>query len=131
MDELQKSRFLALYSMVLADGIVEANELDALYRIGRESYHLTPEEINKYIVSAGSSFVAPDSMEGRITILYEMSEIAWADGTIDPSEKSLLLRYVKRLGFKDENADEIADYMLKQVEDKVSKEEVINSIINA
>ena len=74
MDEILKSRFLSLYCMVMADGVVEAKELETLYRIGRENYHLTAEEINKNVVSAGTSFVAPDKMEDRLSILYEMAE---------------------------------------------------------
>lgn len=117
--------------MVMADGVIEAKELETLYRIGRDCYHLTPEEINRNVVSAGTSFVAPDRMEDRITILYEMAEIAWADGVIDNTEKSLLSRYAIRLGFKEENADGIAEFMLQQVKDGISKEIVVQQIVNA
>lgn len=116
--------------MVIADGVVEAKELEALYRIGLETYKLTPDEINKYVVSAGSSFIMPDKMEDRVSILYEMAEIAWADGVIDKTEKDLLSRYAIRLGFKDENADDIAEFMLQQVKAGISKDDVINSILN-
>ena len=131
MEELLKSRFLSLYCMVMADGVVEAKELEILYRIGRENYHLTPEEINKNVISAGTSFVAPEKIDDCISILYEMAEIAWADGEIDVAEKSLLSRYAVRLGFKEENADDIADFMLQQVHEGVSKTDVIKQIMNA
>lgn len=126
MTDLLKSRFLSLYCMVMADGIVAAKELETLYRIGRESYQLSPLEINEAVVSAGSSYVVPESVEDKISILYEMSEIAWSDGEIDVTEKNLLKKYAVRLGFKEENASSIADYMLKAVEEEVS----INSIIS-
>lgn len=131
MEELSKSRFLSLYCMVMADGVVEAKELETLYRIGRENYHLTPEEINKNVVTAGTSFVAPDKMEERISILYEMAEIAWADEEIDDTEKSLLARYAVRLGFKEENAADISDFMLQQVHEGVGQDEVIRQIMDA
>lgn len=116
--------------MVMADGIVEATELETLYRIGRENYNLTPEEINKNVVSAGTSFIVPDKMEDKISILYEMAEIAWADGEIDETEKSLLARYAVRVGFKEENAGDIAEFMLQKVSEGVSKKEVVNQILN-
>ena len=131
MEEILKSRFLSLYCMVMADGVVEAKELETLYRIGRENYHLTPEEINKNVVSAGTSYVAPSKIEDRISILYEMAEIAWSDGEIDETEKSLLVKYAVRLGFKEENAEGIAEFMLQQVKDGVLQTEVINQILNA
>lgn len=36
MEELLKSRFLSLYCMVMADGVIEAKELETLYRIGQQ-----------------------------------------------------------------------------------------------
>jgi uncharacterized tellurite resistance protein B-like protein len=117
--------------MVMADGVVEAKELETLYRIGMENYHLSSEEINQTVVSAGTSFVAPDKIEERIEILYEMAEIAWADGAIDDTERSIITRYVVRLGFKEENAQNIMEYMLQQVRDHIGKEETIREIMNA
>lgn len=117
--------------MVMADGVVEAKELETLYRIGRENYHLSPEEIDQTVVSAGTSFVVTDKIEDRISILYQMAEIAWADGEIDDTEKSLLVRYAVRLGFKEENAEDIANFMLKQVKEGISQEQVITMIKNS
>ena len=131
MDDIMKSRFLSLYCMVMADGVVEAKELETLYRIGRDNYHLTPEEINKNVVTAGTSYVAPEKMEDRISILYEMAEIAWSDSDIYDTEKSLLARYAIRLGFKEENAEDIAEYMIQQIKEGVSQKDVIDHILNA
>lgn len=131
MEELLKSRFLSLYCMVMADGVVDAKELEVLYRIGRENYGLASEEINAAVVSSGTSFVAPTKLEDRVSILYEMAEIAWADGEIEPAERSLLIKYAVRLGFLEENAEGIADFMLQQVKENVSEEDAIAAIVNA
>ena len=131
MNEKLKSHFLSLYSMIMADGIVAAKELETLYRIGRENYHLTPDEINQYIVSVVTSFIVPESVEERIRILYELSEIAWADGEVDLTEKNLLHRYAVRLGFLEENAENIATFLLEQVKNGVSFKDVVKEITNA
>jgi len=128
---LQKSNFLRLYCMVMADGVVEAKELETLYRIGRKNYNLTPEEINKCVISSGTTFVPPSKSEDCIGILYEMAEIAWADGNIDTTERELLSRYAVRFGYKEENAKDIADFLLSQVKAGVSKLDVVNQITNA
>lgn len=130
MEELLKSRFLSLYCMVMADGIVDAKELGVLYRIGRENYHISAEDINKAVTSAGTSFVAPEKITDRIGILYEMAEIAWADGKIDEMEKSLLSRYAVRLGFKKENATDIADFILEEVKKGTRLEQIIDAVDN-
>ncbi len=117
--------------MVMADGVVEAKELETLYRIGRNNYNLSPEEINECIISSGTTFVPPAKSEDCIGILYEMAEVAWADGNIDTTEIDLLSRYAVRFGYKEENAKDIADFLLSQVKDGVSKSDVIKQIINA
>lgn len=130
MEETLKAHFLRLYHMVISDGIVESKELEVLYRIGQENYQLSPEDITRYISSVGTSYTAKDDVETQITILYEMAEIAWADGVIDEAEKSLLARYAIRFGFEKENAEAIADFMFEQIKNGTSKESVINQILN-
>lgn len=44
MDERQKSHFLSLYCMILADGIIDAKEMETLYEIASRNYGLTPED---------------------------------------------------------------------------------------
>lgn len=117
--------------MVMADGVVEAKELESLYRIGRENYNLSSEEINKCVISSGSTFIPPTNSEDCISILYEMAEVAWADGKIDNTEIDLLARYAVRFGYKEENAKDIANFLLSQVKNGVCKSDVINQIINA
>lgn len=116
--------------MVMADGIVEAKELETLYRIGKENYELSEEEVNEAIVSSGTSFVVPTNIEEKISILYEMSEIAWADGDIDDSERNLLQKYAIRMGFKEENSKEIATFMLEQVKVGTSLDTILSELKN-
>lgn len=121
---------MGLYCMVLADGIVAAPELEMLYRIGIEQYGVRPEEINEALIERGSSFVVPDSLEERLLLIYNLSRIAWADGELDDSEKSLLTKYVLRMGFEKDNVDFIVKYMLDSVESGKSFEKVLEEILS-
>jgi len=102
MKEEQKARFLSLYCMVLADGVVDVKELEVLYRIGRENYELTPEEINTMIVGAGTSVPSFETLNDKLELLYQMAEIAWADGKIENTERNLMTKYATRFGFIEE-----------------------------
>lgn len=93
MDLSLKSQFLSLYHMILADGIIDARELETLYKIGIEQYHLTQEEITAVVRDAGSSFILPTTLQGKVQFLYNLAMIALADGTVDPEEKALLNKY--------------------------------------
>lgn len=128
MDKLLQSHFLGLYCMVLADGIIEAPELETLYRIGTENYGLSPEEINQAIREAGTSFIEPQSMKDKIQFLHDMCRIALADNVIDDSELALLRKYIIKMGFLPENADEITSFMIESVRSGKSVTEILNLI---
>lgn len=123
-DQLQ-SQFLALYCMVVADGIIDVKELEALYRIGEEQYGLSSQEINQAVLSGGTSFVVPESVEAKIRFLFNLATIAMADGNLDSTEKTLLQKYIVRVGFMPENSEEIGDFFVDCVREGKSIEETI------
>lgn len=126
--EDKKYQFLALYSMVLADGEITWEELSTLCRIGKECYGLTDERISSTVRETATSYVLPTTLDEKVRLLYHLSEIAWADGVIDAQEKTLLADFARKMDFKEDNIDGIVDYMLSQVEKKVPLEKVISDI---
>lgn len=130
MDLSLKSQFLSLYHMILADGIIDARELETLYKIGIEQYHLTQEEITAVVRDAGSSFILPTTLQGKVQFLYNLAMIALADGTVDPEEKALLNKYITRMGFEDANADGIAESLFESIRNDKSFDEIMSMINN-
>lgn len=128
MNQKQKAHFLDLYCMVLADGVVHPKELETLYRIGTETYGLTTEEIAKNVVSAGKTGVVPQLPEEKISLLYEMSLIAYADGEIDETERNMLRRYALHYGIGQEQVDELVEFLLEKAKENASEEDVINAL---
>ena len=128
MDAKTKSRFTALYCMILADGIIDAREMETLYRIGRETYGIPAEEINQAIRESGTSFLIPETLNEKVSFLYHLAEIALADDDLDDSEITLLRKYALRMGFLEENANEITDWLLEQARQKKTLEQVLNEI---
>lgn len=128
MDTKLQLHFLSLYCMIIADGIVDPKELETIYRIGRENYGLSEEEINKAVVGAGTTYVIPESTEERIRILYEMAIIAWADGKIEDSEHKMLRDYALRYGIVEESVVAFVDFLLEKAQKNISAEEIINEL---
>ena len=128
IDTKLRLHFLNLYCMVIADGIVDPKELETIYRIGRESYGLSEEEINKAVVGAGTTYVIPDSPEERMRILYEMAIIAWADGKIEDSERKMLHDYALRYGVVEDSVMAFVDYLLEKADNNISVEDIINEL---
>lgn len=113
--------------MIVADGDVAITELDELYRIAREHYGLTQEEINAAILSGGSAFYIPEQDEEKIKYLYDLALIAAADG-IEDSELLLLKKYALKFGFLEENIDELVNVLLDYAQKKIPVQELLNSI---
>ena len=130
-NEETKARFLGLYCMILADGVIDTRELETLYRIGTESYGLKPEEITNSIKDAGTSFIFPKDFKEKIRFLYELSQIAWADGIIEDSELNLIKSYAVRMGFEEQNSSDITEYLLSKAKDNTPFDDVISEILTA
>lgn len=130
IDKKLQLHFLNLYCMVIADGIVDPKEMETIYRIGRENYGLSEEEINKAIVDTGTTYAIPESSEERVRILYEMAIIAWADGKIEDSERKMLRDYALRYGVVENSVTDFVDYLLKKAHCNVSEEDIIKELTN-
>lgn len=125
MDLTLKSHFLNLYCMVVADGEISPTEKAVLYRIGKEQYGVTEEEIDKMIYADEILFYAPETEEDKILYLYDLALVAWADGKITDDEKYLLNTYAKKFGVLDEPREELIKLLLEKAQQKVSHEELL------
>lgn len=125
MEEKLKSHFLSLYCMIVADGDVAISELDKMYKIARENYGLSQDEINAAILSGGSAFYIPDKNEDKIRYLYDLALIASADG-IEESEVLLLKNYALKFGFLKENVDKLTEILL----DFAMRNEPVENLLN-
>lgn len=126
--ETNKLKFLDLYSMVMADGIAHPKELETLYRIGTDKYGLTSEEMNEAVKASGVYNIIPELPEERISLLYELAIIAWADGEIEDTEKQMLRRYANRYGVRDDRIDELIEYLLDKAKGNIPESDVINEL---
>lgn len=131
IDELAKSRFLALYCMVLADGVIDRRELETLYKIGITEYGLSTTDISEAIKSAGTSFILPTHIEDKISLLFQMAQIIVSDNEVDETEKTLFERYALRMGFEKENIDGIREFLIGEAIKGTSQTNVIEQILNS
>lgn len=127
--EETKARFLGLYCMVLADGVIDTRELETLYRIGTETYGIKPEVITASIKDAGSSFIFPKKFEDKVRFLYELAQIAWADGVLEEAEVALIKSYAIRMGFEKQYSDGISDYLLSKAKASTPFNSIIHEIL--
>jgi uncharacterized tellurite resistance protein B-like protein len=131
MNAKSKKLFLGLYQMILSDTEVHPKELELLYQIGKE-HGILEEDIQKMLFSS-NSLISPEELndDEKIEYLYNLARVAWADGKLEEKEIETLQNASKRLGFAEENAEEIATFLLEQAHDNKFFEEVLETIKNS
>lgn len=126
--ESQKSHFLNLYHIALCDMQIEPVELEKLYLIGM-ARGVTTQEIDVIVLHPDRvKFIVPESVEQKIEYLFELAQMAWSDGKIDPNEKSTLDLFCSKFGFEQENISTITQFILDQVEKKAKLSDVLSIV---
>jgi uncharacterized tellurite resistance protein B-like protein len=128
MDEKLKSHFLNLYCMTVADGNVSPKELEQMYKIGLDYYKLTPEEIDKTIISGDIVFYKPETEEEKVLYLYDLALIACANDVVDEEEKLLLKRYAIKFDVALSQVDTLIEFLLQNAKEKLSHEELLKQL---
>jgi len=130
MNENLKKLFLELYQMILSDSEVHPKELELLYQLGKDK-GISEQEIQAAVFSPNNLFSSESLTDDeKITYLYNMAQIAWADGKLDDKEKETLYNTSKRLGFTEKYIVEISNFLLLQAENNKTIDEVLLTIKN-
>jgi len=128
ISENLKSHFLRLYSMAFTDDNFHPLELKMLYNFAKER-GVSKDKLDELLLNPiEASAKIPENLDEKITYLYQLSEMIWADGKVDDNERSTLNKYVKLFKFKEENADELTEYLLSAVENKISLANVLKEL---
>ena len=123
-----KSHFLNLYHMAVADSNADVRELEMLYRIG-EAKGVTRTEIDTLLLQPNQAGISqPQTVIEKIDCLYDLSLIAWADGSVDPQERRALELFCSRFGFKDENISQLCDFLLEEASKNTPKQQLLHTV---
>lgn len=127
MNDALKWHFFNLYCMALSDNEFDFTERQMLYQIGVK-HGIAPEQINEFVLTANLKPIVPETMSSKVEYLYELTQMAWADGHIAIEEKRAIKKCVVHYGFLEENADGIVDYFIESVKTNKTQEELLNEI---
>lgn len=120
-----RSHFINLYSMMMADLEVSPLERAELYRIGKDEFGLSSEELDNLVISDEILFFMPENETNKILYLYDMALMAWADGKIVDDEKELLKKTMKKFGIIDSEVDSLAEFLLTKAQEKLTHEQLL------
>ena len=123
VDDALKWHFFNLYCMALSDTNFDPREAELLYKIGLE-HGLSKSAIDEIVVTSGLRPVIPQTLEDKVSYLYDLTRMAWADGVIEDEERMVLRKYIIRFGFENDNANNIVDYLLDCVKNGKTIEQI-------
>ncbi|MBQ6208184.1 MAG: hypothetical protein IJK42_00205 [Prevotella sp.] len=127
IDDSLKWHFFNMYCMALSDTDFDPKEAELLYKIGLE-HGLDKNVIDEIVVTSGLRPEIPITMEEKVSYLYDLTRMAWADGKIEGEEQLVLQKNILRFGFKDENKEQIMSYLIESVRNAKSLDQIINEI---
>lgn len=123
-----KAHFLNLYHMAISDSNADMKELELLYQIG-EARGISRIEIDELLLAPNQvGFTQPQTVLEKIDCLYDLSLIAWADGSVDPNERKALELFCTRFGFKDENITQICEFLLDEASRNTPKKQILQTV---
>ena len=113
--------------MAFSDDNFDVLEMQMLYKFARER-GVEKEQLDNLLLQPSHETTIPETLENRIEFLYDLALMIWADNVATIDEVNTLKKYCLKFGFLQENIDELADFLLKNAKENVSKIEVLNSI---
>lgn len=129
--EQVRRQLINMYLLAMADGVFDEKEQLCLVERATES-GLDLEELFDIIKEANNftTTTPPEPFEEKIKDLYDLAQIIWSDGEVKPQEKNMLISFIQRYGFIEENSEDIANYLLEEARKGSCFHAIINAIKN-
>ncbi|NPA42748.1 MAG: hypothetical protein GXO27_01805 [Chlorobi bacterium] len=118
------SLLATLIKLSEADGHIDENEWKIIEKVA-DNFGFLDKDALKYLKKNYHQYSLdpPFSLDDRIEQLYELWELAFADGKLDDKELRILHRVIISLGFPVNKAEEVFNASLEAFKKGVSKEE--------
>ncbi len=111
-----------LVALACADGSLDKNEMDLIFKIGVRA-GLSPDELNRIFQRPDSiAFYPPDSYRERIEQLYDMVMVMMVDGEFHKNEIALCKLTAIKLGFRHQVIDKIVHDTVEMIADGIATE---------
>ncbi len=128
LSENLKLHFLRLYKIALSDSQFNTLDIKWLYdfalKTGISEKYL--DEILQSSSNIQDNF--PETLNEKVELMYDLSQMIWADGKVDEKERYALEKYIRIFGFLEENIVPLADFFIEAVQDGISKNEILQKI---
>ncbi len=124
-----KGHFRNLVMLARVNGKIEEQEQNLLNRMARR-LSLTDDQVKEICENEENyPMVPPYSREDRYERFVRFVQMSMVDGTIDPSEKALVLHYAVALGMNEETVEEKFDAVVKMWMNGMDANEIMDQMM--
>lgn len=120
-----KAHLSNMYRLAMCDDELDLSEQMLLFKIAQE-HGISEEYLGQWMSERHEQVTIPERIEDRITHLYDLSCMVWADGKATEAERQMLRNFVLRYEFLPDNADAIVEYFLQAIQEQRSVESIIS-----
>lgn len=121
--------FSNLVQLARIDGKVDPKEAAMLERIAQR-LSLTPEQARDIMKNPEDyPMVPPVEKEERFERMIQFVQMTRVDGNVSPEELAMMTRYGVALGFDEHQIDAIESEILRKLQEGLSSEEVLRSML--
>lgn len=128
--EEQKSAFLNMFLVMIADGKVTPREKELLYAF-RQKIGISEQEANQALEDYKNNkitFTPPKAPEKRAEHLVDLVFMMLADGRIDPTEAKMVEGFAVRLGFERGTVPMLVKSIIENIAKKLGRGTVVQNI---
>lgn len=126
-----RHQLMNMYLLAMADGTFDEKEQLFLAQRARQ-FDLSLDELFDIINEANeiNTGGVPESLQDRVKNLYDLAQIIWSDGKVSSEERAVLISFIRKYGFVEENVEDIATYLLEEAQKGSEVQSIIDQIQN-
>ncbi|KGN71934.1 TerB family tellurite resistance protein [Porphyromonas sp. COT-239 OH1446] len=126
-----RHQLMNMYLLAMADGTFDEKEQLFLAQRARQ-FDLSLDELFDIINEANeiNTGDVPESLQDRVKNLYDLAQIIWSDGKVSSEERAVLISFIRKYGFVEENVEDIATYLLEEAQKGSEVQSIIDQIQN-
>lgn len=119
-----------LVALACADGSLDKNEMDLIFKIGVRA-GLSPDELQRIFQRPDSiALYPPDSYRERIEQLYDMVMVMMVDGDLHDNEIALCKLTAIKLGFKHQIIDKMVHNTVEMIAKGIAVDIALARLLN-
>ncbi len=123
----EKEHFNHMIEVAIADGVIHANEMEMLRRMGRRIGLTEPEFESLISTAKKSAYHPPYELSKRFSQMYDIVSMILADGKVTNAEYNITYSLALKSGFTEHEIPDLVLLLIKGIKCGEDEEEIFKA----